>query len=138
MPAPPASIGSGSSAVIVHSAGSGSPTFQTLPRIGPAMAQRIIENRPYHSFDDVSKVPGLGDDTLYAIMDRLSVDEPEEEEEEIVDEAEAVEETEDSEAENQDEAISEEATSTEDKGETDADAEEGDDPDGDKQDKFEP
>lgn len=48
--------------------------LQTLPGIGPAMAKRLIEHRPFHSFDDVTAVPGIGDDKLYAMMDRLSID----------------------------------------------------------------
>ena len=46
----------------------------SLPGIGPAMAQRLIENRPYESFDDVSAVPGIGDSKLYAMIERLSID----------------------------------------------------------------
>ena len=45
--------------------------LQTLPRIGPAMAQRIIEYRqtygPFSSVDDLAKVKGIGEKTLERI-----------------------------------------------------------------------
>lgn len=50
----------------------------TLPGIGPALAKALIEHRPYENFDDVSNVPGIGDTKLYAMIDRLSIDQPEE------------------------------------------------------------
>lgn len=49
----------------------------TLPGIGPALAKTLIEHRPYENFDDVSSVPGIGDTKLYAMIDRLSIDQPE-------------------------------------------------------------
>lgn len=53
----------------------------TLPGIGPAMAKRLIGSRPFTSFDDVSGVPGIGDSKLYAMIERLSIDEIEEDDE---------------------------------------------------------
>ncbi len=38
--------------------------LQDLPRIGPAMAERIIEARPFHSVDDLLRVRGIGPKTL--------------------------------------------------------------------------
>lgn len=38
--------------------------LETLPRIGPAMAQRIIKARPFSSLDDLLKVKGIGPKTL--------------------------------------------------------------------------
>lgn len=38
--------------------------LQGLPGIGPAMAQRIIEHRPYSSLYDLERVPGIGPRTL--------------------------------------------------------------------------
>ncbi|MCB1090960.1 MAG: twin-arginine translocase subunit TatC, partial [Verrucomicrobiae bacterium] len=52
--------------------------LQTLTGVGPALAKRLIEYRPYESFDDLLKVPGVTDNKLYAWMDRLSIDDPEE------------------------------------------------------------
>lgn len=44
-----------------------------LPGIGPAYAQRIIENRPYQSVEDLLKVPGIGPKTLEKIKDKITV-----------------------------------------------------------------
>lgn len=38
--------------------------LQTLPGVGPAIAQRIIEHRPYSRVDDLVRVPGIGARTL--------------------------------------------------------------------------
>lgn len=38
--------------------------LQTLPGVGPAIAQRIIEHRPYARLDDLIRVPGIGPRTL--------------------------------------------------------------------------
>lgn len=43
----------------------------TLTGIGPALADAIIRHRPFESFDDVEKVPGLGPNKLNKMMDRL-------------------------------------------------------------------
>jgi Tat protein translocase TatC len=51
--------------------------LQSLPGVGPALAKRLIEHRPYQSFDDLTKVPGITDNKLYAMIDRLSIDDPE-------------------------------------------------------------
>jgi competence protein ComEA len=34
-------------------------TLQTLPGVGPAIAQKIVDNRPYKSYADLEKVSGL-------------------------------------------------------------------------------
>ncbi len=52
--------------------------LQTLAGIGPSMARNIIAARPYNSFDDLLKVPGITDDKLNALIDRLSVEPPDE------------------------------------------------------------
>lgn len=38
--------------------------LDTLPGIGPALARRIIEGRPYSSVDDLLRVRGIGEHTL--------------------------------------------------------------------------
>lgn len=38
--------------------------LQTLPRIGPAMAERIIQARPFNTVDDLLNVKGIGEKTL--------------------------------------------------------------------------
>ncbi len=73
-PVPSSSTGS--------AAGQGSPvnlntadeaTLDTLPRIGPALAARIIEwrekNGPFNSAEDLLAVPGIGDKMLEGIRD---------------------------------------------------------------------
>lgn len=39
-------------------------TLQTLPGVGPAIAARIVEHRPYSRVDDLLRVPGIGERTL--------------------------------------------------------------------------
>jgi len=39
-------------------------TLDTLPGIGPALAQRIVAARPFNSIDDLLDVSGIGDKTL--------------------------------------------------------------------------
>lgn len=38
--------------------------LDSLPRIGPAMAERIIAARPFNTIDDLLKVKGIGQKTL--------------------------------------------------------------------------
>ena len=38
--------------------------LQSLPGVGPAIALRIIEHRPYSRLDDLLLVPGIGQRTL--------------------------------------------------------------------------
>src|ERR1035437_4522527 len=38
--------------------------------VGPAIAQRIIDSRPFSSIDDLSKVKGIGPKTLQKIKDQ--------------------------------------------------------------------
>ena len=46
--------------------------LETLPGIGPVLAQRIIEGRPYKSLADLEKVKGLSKAKLDAIKDDLT------------------------------------------------------------------
>jgi competence protein ComEA len=46
-------------------------TLDTLPGIGPVLAQRIIEGRPYKTLADLEKVKGLSKAKLDAIKDDL-------------------------------------------------------------------
>jgi competence protein ComEA len=54
-----------------------SATLETLPGIGPALAQRIIAYReaegPFAEIDDLMDVAGIGPATLEKIRDRISV-----------------------------------------------------------------
>ncbi|MEK7278719.1 MAG: ComEA family DNA-binding protein, partial [Chloroflexota bacterium] len=51
--------------------------LETLPRIGPAIALRIIEYRstygPFARIEDIKNVKGIGDATFEAIKDYITV-----------------------------------------------------------------
>jgi len=47
--------------------------LDTLPGIGPVLAQRIIENRPYRNVEDLLQVPGIGPATFQKLRDKISV-----------------------------------------------------------------
>ncbi len=47
--------------------------LERLPRVGPAMAQRIIEARPFTSIDDLLRVRGIGPSTLEALAPEVFV-----------------------------------------------------------------
>ena len=47
-------------------------TLETLPGIGPVLAQRIVEGRPYKTLADLGKVKGLSKAKLDAIKDDLT------------------------------------------------------------------
>ena len=47
-------------------------SLRQLPGVGPALAQRIIEGRPYMSFDDLRRVPGLGPVVMARLAPYLS------------------------------------------------------------------
>ncbi len=51
--------------------------LQTLPRIGPAIAQRIIDYRkehgPFKKIEDLLKVQGIGERVFEQIKDRITV-----------------------------------------------------------------
>jgi len=47
--------------------------LELLPRIGPAMAKRIIMARPFMSVDDLLKVKGIGPKTFEKLIDKISL-----------------------------------------------------------------
>ncbi len=48
--------------------------LDTLPGIGPSRAQAIIDNRPYDTVEDITKVYGIGAVTLEKIRDKITVE----------------------------------------------------------------
>ncbi len=42
-----------------------------LPRIGPALAARIIEHRPFDTVDDLTRVPGIGPRTVERLREHV-------------------------------------------------------------------
>ncbi len=47
--------------------------LESLPGIGPVKAQAIIDNRPYNSINEVTRVKGIKDATFEEIRDRIVV-----------------------------------------------------------------
>ena len=47
--------------------------LETLPGIGPALAQRIIDGRPYAKVEDVLEVKGIGDATFARFRELVAV-----------------------------------------------------------------
>ena len=47
--------------------------IELLPGVGPLLAERIVDGRPYKSLEDLRRVPGIGDKTFVRIKDSLKV-----------------------------------------------------------------
>lgn len=47
--------------------------LQRLPRVGPVLAQAIVDGRPYRSINDLRRVRGVGQKTLENMRSMLSV-----------------------------------------------------------------
>ena len=47
--------------------------LDTLPGVGPATAQRIIEGRPYSTIEDLMRVKGIGQATFDKLKERITV-----------------------------------------------------------------
>jgi competence protein ComEA len=46
--------------------------LESLPRVGPAMAKRIIQGRPYRNLEDLDKVKGVGPKMLEVLAPLVS------------------------------------------------------------------
>lgn len=47
--------------------------LETLPGVGPATAQRIIDGRPYSAIEDLLRVKGIGPATFEKLKDHITV-----------------------------------------------------------------
>jgi competence protein ComEA len=47
--------------------------MQLLPGVGPALAERIVDGRPYAKVEDLQRVPGIGGKTFERLKDMLVV-----------------------------------------------------------------
>lgn len=47
--------------------------LDTLPGVGPVLARRVIEGRPYGAVDDLLRVAGIGQATLDKLRDHVTV-----------------------------------------------------------------
>jgi competence protein ComEA len=80
-PQPPVSGGDGSSGSgggLVNINTASAAELETLPRVGPATAERIIEYRessgPFESIEDIKNVPGIGPATFEGLEDLITVE----------------------------------------------------------------
>ncbi|HWQ50330.1 MAG TPA: ComEA family DNA-binding protein [Terriglobales bacterium] len=48
--------------------------LELLPGIGPVLAQRIVEGRPYGTVEELTRVSGIGDATLEKLKDLVCTD----------------------------------------------------------------
>ena len=47
--------------------------LESLPGIGPVLAQRIVDHRPYRTLEDILDVPGIGEATYEKLKDGVVV-----------------------------------------------------------------
>ncbi|HEU5222979.1 MAG TPA: ComEA family DNA-binding protein [Candidatus Lumbricidophila sp.] len=69
--------GGGASDGLVHLNSAGLADLDTLPRIGPTIAQRILDWRekhgPFTSIDQLREIPGIGDALFAGVVDRVAL-----------------------------------------------------------------
>lgn len=53
------------------------PSLANLPGVGPSLAERIVNNRPYASIEELLKVKGIGSQSLEKIQGLITVEETE-------------------------------------------------------------
>lgn len=51
-----------------------SEVLESLPGVGPDLAERIIAGRPYEKLEDIMKVKGIGEATFQKMRPRLALD----------------------------------------------------------------
>lgn len=76
-PAAPEAAGPADGTGVVNLNTADAAALETLPRVGPALAQRIIEwrdaNGPFASVDQLLEVSGIGEKTLEGFRDQVAV-----------------------------------------------------------------
>src|SRR5688572_21532545 len=48
--------------------------LQSIPEVGPVIARRIVDGRPYAKAEDLKRVPGIGDKTFEKMKPRVKVE----------------------------------------------------------------
>lgn len=48
--------------------------LQSIPEVGPAIARKIVEGRPYATPEDLKRVSGIGDKTFEKMKARVKVE----------------------------------------------------------------
>ncbi len=71
-PTPTTAPASDDLAIVVNVNAADAETLQTLPGVGPAIAESIIAGRPYKTVEDLQQVKGLGEVKVAALKDRVS------------------------------------------------------------------
>ena len=61
-------------------------TLQELPGIGPSLAKRIVDSRPFYKLDDLKNVRGIGESVFEDIAPMLVFEESEDHTEVILEE----------------------------------------------------
>lgn len=71
---PPAPPSTGSPTTLVDLNHASIEQLVSLPRVGPAMAERIVAARPFSRTSQLQRVRGIGDATWRLLRDRVCVD----------------------------------------------------------------
>jgi competence ComEA-like helix-hairpin-helix protein len=68
------SVGPSEGSLIVNVNTASARELESLPGIGPAFAQLIIQGRPYQSVDDLARVRGIGPDLVASLRPFLTTE----------------------------------------------------------------
>jgi competence protein ComEA len=70
----PLAVGAGSASGLININTATADQLDSLPGIGPAKANAIIDNRPYATVDELERVPGIGAATINQLRDLVTVE----------------------------------------------------------------